>query len=40
MINAAVEGESDVEIAKAVIRAAGHEVGSVRAARGKDRPTY
>lgn len=37
MINAAVEGESDVEIAKAVIRATGHEVGSVRAARGKDR---
>lgn len=37
MINAAVEGRSDEGAARAVIRAAGHEVGTVLAKGGKTR---
>lgn len=37
MINIAVEGESDREVAKAVTRAAGHETNHVRVAGGKSK---
>lgn len=37
MINIAVEGESDREVAKAVVRAAGHAVNHVRVAGGKSK---
>lgn len=37
MINIAVEGESDRETARAVVAAAGHEVGEVFPARGKTK---
>ncbi len=37
MINVVVEGESDREAAKAVVRTAGHEVGKVRIAGGTSR---
>lgn len=37
MINIAVEGESDVEAARAIVSTAGHSVGRIVPARGKSR---